>query len=440
MSQGQNSPGQSGTVYMILFILIMIGIMVLMNSRYDLVATVWKFVRTIEVCALSWIPSWVPVFGGLELGEACKFLKEADAKLLAPETVSEFDGVYAKYFSWLPAIILAYIGIKKIKKAEEVSEKFDAESMLLAYEKWFPSILSGVIKDNPLKHQLEYDRDIPETGKYGKSLSPENWAQISPPIGLEKEAKEDSSMNKPIWDGEDDFDTDLCERSLIKQLGDRYEGISSLNDVHHKMISIIHKKVPTSEKDRLVYLKEAMTEMIAEMDGEPKNKTNEILYPTFDEIKNHIIKKVKSDLKIKKDLPEGVLREHLKKALSDKRMFKSFDHKNDKKPTPFMLSCQMLKIERRLAKHAFINTGMMSLLVESRDAGRVDSFANFNWVKEKDRTLWYCLDTVGRNVSFVECAGVFAHWEIEKVVGKAISHPEVTTAVEALKKYLTVVD
>lgn len=440
MSQGQNSPGQSGAVYLVLFVILGIGLMVLLNYRFDLVASVWKFVRTIELCALSWMPKWVPIFGGLELGEACKFLKESNADTLAPETVHEFDSAYSKYFSWIPALILFYIGFKSVKKTELIGEKFDRDSMLLFYEKWFPSILSGVVKDNPLNHPLDYDRDMPETGKYGKSMSPENWAQLIPPLGLESEAKEDSSINKPIWDGEQDFDSDLCERSFIKQLGDRYEGRMNLNPTQKNVISIIHKKVPTSERDRLIYLKEAVIELIEDLEGKAPNKANEILYPTFPKIKQHIVDQIKKEHKIKEEIPNDLLKDSLKKVMSEKRLFKKLDHKNDKKPTPFMLDCQMLKIERRLAMHAFVNTGMMSLLVEAREAGRVDSFANFNWVKEKDRTLWYCLDTVGRNVSFVECAGVFAHWEIEKVVGKAITHPEVTTAVDAMNKYLTVIE
>lgn len=439
-SQGQNSPGQSGAVYMILFVILILGLMVLLNYRYDLVASVWKFMRTLEICALSWMPKWVPVFGGLELSDACQFLQEADASNLAPETVAEFDHRYAKFFSWIPAAILIAIGVSNLKKTGGISQTFDKDTMLAFYEKWFPSILTGVLKDSPLNHPLEYDRDIPETGKYGISLSPEAWAVLTPPLGLEEEAKEDSSINVPIWDGEHEFDEDLCERSFIKQLGEKYEGRMNLNDVQKRVVAIVHKKVPTSERDRLVYLKEAVDTLLDELVNGTDNSSQEVLYPTFPLIKKHVVDYIQKSLKLKTEVPKDVLIEQLKKISAEKRIFKSIDHKHDKSPTPFMLNCQMYKIERRLAMHAFVNTGMMSLLIEAREAGRVDSFANFNWVKEKDRTLWYCLDTVGRNVSFVECAGVFAHWEIEKVVGKAITHPEVTTAVEAMRKYLTVVE
>ncbi|MEG0867354.1 MAG: hypothetical protein RSG77_09900 [Hafnia sp.] len=440
MSQGQNSPGQSGTVYMILIIILMVGFMGLMNYRYDLIAGIWQFIRSIEICALSWMPNWVPIYGDLELGKACNFLNNIDADTLAPETVQEFDRRYSKFFSWAPALILIAIGVTRLKTTGVIGEKFKAESMLLFYEKWFPNILSGVVKDNPLNHPLEYDRDLSETGKYGKSMSGENWAVLSPPMGLEAEAKEDSSINRPIWDGASDFDEDLCERAFIKQLGEKYEGRQNLNETQKRIVSIVHAKVPTSERDRLVYLKEALDELLDELENGTDNTANEVLYPTFPLIKKHIVDCIKQGQKSKTEMSKDVLIERLKKISSEKRLFKALDKKSDKKPTAFMLTCQMLKIERRLAMHGFVNTGMMSLLVEARDAGRVDSFANFNWVKEKDRTLWYCLDTVGRNVSFVECAGVFAHWEIEKVVGKAITHPEVTTAVEAMKKYLTVLD
>jgi hypothetical protein len=436
MAQNQNQPGSSNDTYFIAILLILIVAYIFLSYHFEYIAGVWKAIRTVEICSLSWMPQWVPIFGKLKLHEACEFLTTTDAVNLTKESIERFDRFYAKYFSWIPAVILIGVGIIGIKRNESIAPRFDKESMLTYYEKWFPEILSGVIKDNPQNHPLEFDRDIPSTGKYGKSMSPEQFAVLNPPLALEEEAKTDSSFCSPIWDGELDFDEDLAERSFSKQLGERYLGRMALNDLQKKVVSVIHSKIPTSEKDRFVYLKDCLISLIGEYEGTTEERFNIILYPIFPSLKNHVLDCIKKQDKTKKkkdEMSKDEILTRLKDTLKDRRAFIAMD---DKKNKGFLSNCAMFKLERRLAQHAFVNTGMMSLLVEAREAGRVDSFANFNWVKEVDRTLWYCLDNVGRDVSFIECAGVYAHWTIEKIVGQPITHPEVTGAVDGLKKYL----
>ncbi|MFK4132148.1 hypothetical protein ACI2KR_07595 [Pseudomonas luteola] len=432
-AQNQNSPGSSGEFYVILVLVLICIFMIVVNKQFIYVATAWKFLRTIEICSVSWVPDWTPFLGSLNLERACHFLIDTPAEQISKSIVHDFDHKFSRYFSWIPALVLLSIGFIGIKRNAEVSQTFNTETMLKYFEKWYPDILSEVAKDNPNQHPLEYDRDLPETGKYGKSMSPEAFGVLSPPLGLEAEAKTDSSFNSPIWDGESEFDEDLAERAFAKQLGERYQGRLEFNPVQKRVLSIVHSKVPTSEKDRFVFLKDGLKSLIDEYEGKPEEKYNIVLYPIFPSIKTHIIDTISKTKKSKKGLSKDELLALLKECLADRRKFTALD---DKKNKAYLSNCAMFKIERKLAQHAYVNTGMMSLLVEAREAGRVDSFANFNWVKEKDRTLWYCLDTVGRNVSFIECAGVFSHWTIEKIVGQPITHPEVTGAVEGLKKYL----
>lgn len=435
MAQNQNQPGSSGDTYLIAILIVAVIAYVFLSYHFEYIAGVWKSIRTFEICAISWMPDWVPVFGNLQLSQACDFLTSSESTALTRNTIHDFDRLYGKYFSWIPALSLIGLGIIGMKKNVEVATYFNHETMLNYYEKWFPEILSGVIKDNPQNHPLEFDRDIHTTGKYGKSMSPEQFAVLNPPLGLEEEAKTDSSFCSPIWDGDVDFDEDLAERSFSKQLGDRYQGRMALNELQKKVVSAIHSKIPTSEKDRFVYLKECLTTLVIEYSGKKEEKFNVILYPIYPSLKKHVLECIGKQVKLKKNivLTDEQILEKLKETLRDRRLFIAMD---DKKNKAYLSNCAMFKLERRLAQHAFVNTGMMSLLVEAREAGRVDSFANFNWVKESDRSLWYCLDNVGRNVSFIECAGVHSHWTIEKIVGQPITHPEVSGAVEGLKKYL----
>jgi len=94
------------------------------------------------------------------------------------------------------------------------------------------------------------------------------------------------------------------------------------------------------------------------------------------------------------------------------------------------------KVVRWLEKrHAYLYTLMSSMLEIARTDG-VLATAEFLWLKPVDRRLWYVLNTVGRQTSFVEVAGPYAHWRAEKKVGHAVKTPMVKEAVSALQSAL----
>lgn len=101
--------------------------------------------------------------------------------------------------------------------------------------------------------------------------------------------------------------------------------------------------------------------------------------------------------------------------------------------------------------HAYEETALMRMLLESRstaadlmteiaaaDSGRKYSGrgllppAQFVWLKEADRALWYVLDSAGGNVAPVEAAGVFAHYLAERQFGMPIDVPYVHQAARAI--------
>jgi intracellular multiplication protein IcmP len=83
-------------------------------------------------------------------------------------------------------------------------------------------------------------------------------------------------------------------------------------------------------------------------------------------------------------------------------------------------------------KHAFVYTVMASLLVKARKDG-VLATSEFLWLKPIDRSLWYMLNSVGRQTPFVEISGPFAHWLAEKEFDHKIIVPIVDEAVRALE-------
>jgi len=89
-------------------------------------------------------------------------------------------------------------------------------------------------------------------------------------------------------------------------------------------------------------------------------------------------------------------------------------------------------IKKVLDQHAFQYTVMASMLEKARQDGVVAT-ADFLWLKPTDRTLWYILNSVGRQVAVAEVAGIFAHWKAEKELGRPLRVPMVLEAVNGLE-------
>jgi intracellular multiplication protein IcmP len=83
------------------------------------------------------------------------------------------------------------------------------------------------------------------------------------------------------------------------------------------------------------------------------------------------------------------------------------------------------------SRHAYMLTVMATLLEFARTDG-VLATAEFLWLKPVDRTLWYTLNSVGRQTAFPEVAGTFAHWAAERKLGRPLRVPMVEEAVKAL--------
>jgi hypothetical protein len=96
----------------------------------------------------------------------------------------------------------------------------------------------------------------------------------------------------------------------------------------------------------------------------------------------------------------------------------------------------MAPILAKAEKHAFVSTALISVLKMVREEKGVLASADFLWLKEVDRTLWYVLNNVGRRAFHVECAGVWSHYFHENIMARPILEPKVSGAVDGLEKYL----
>lgn len=86
-----------------------------------------------------------------------------------------------------------------------------------------------------------------------------------------------------------------------------------------------------------------------------------------------------------------------------------------------------------LNKHAYVVTILMASLEAARQNGVVPP-NYFLWLRPRNRSLWYALNTAGRRTPFCEVAGIYGHYLAEKVAGHKIERPYTIEAVKALER------
>lgn len=93
-------------------------------------------------------------------------------------------------------------------------------------------------------------------------------------------------------------------------------------------------------------------------------------------------------------------------------------------------------IERHTSQHAYTNSAMFSLLDWARENGGVIATAEFRWLKQLDRSLWYTLNNVGRRAFHTEGGGAVAHFFSERVAQHPLVEPHVDEAINGILDYL----
>lgn len=386
----------------------------LYNKYFAEIAEAWRWLRIGQFYLFAWIPDWVPIFGKLDFAGTIEYLKVTPGEYISSDFIRKVDVYYGKYLSWIPAIILGVLGFKLLNKTENVSRVYDMESLLKDRAPNYPFI-QKFVDNHPEDKDIYYERGSKDSKDYAAAMSPKHFAEMKPPLGLEKMARKDKELRKSsIWDGDVGFDYDLAERAFKSQLGRKYEGLSSLNETEMRLYKELKKRIKSSLSRGSEFIDSCVRHVF-------KGKTPSGLTDTEKKIFNRIKEEVEKASKGKKAKKQS---EMLRKPyfLS---IFKTPDIHN-------------LFIDRFceeiMGNHAYIRTGLMSMLAETRNAGVVASLEFRHWLKGEDRILWYCVSTVGRKVSFVECGGVFAHWLVEKELSRPVPQIFVDEAIVALQE------
>lgn len=89
-------------------------------------------------------------------------------------------------------------------------------------------------------------------------------------------------------------------------------------------------------------------------------------------------------------------------------------------------------VEMALLRHAYVFTIIATMLQVARADGVVAS-SMFIWLRPVDRRMWYILENVGGYCFVPECAGIAAHWLMEKEVGTRLMFPSIMEAVDGLE-------
>jgi transcription elongation factor Elf1 len=300
------------------------------------------------------------------------------------------------------------------------------EGILHRYAKSFPFLKPYLDFDPSKMDDITFERDDKEKLKYLPALQPAEFAMLVPPLFLEKEAKVDSSFMAPIWSPDDGvgFDEELAERSFKKQLGLHFTGTDNMTSTEKKVFNILVDRL-TFNKAEMQTLIKKMAVVICKNKGSFKGKIPYV-YSELD-LFNKLL-----------DIYNGYV-EHNKKSEKDKKNPDII--KNNKYINRLVYSKEMETVlknisgDRIMSEHAFTYCGLMSMLEKGREGGVIEP-VTIQWVKLENRTLFFALNSVGKKVSFVESAGIFAHWLLELHIGRPVPTAEVSEAVIGLKTSL----
>ncbi|UXI68343.1 type IV secretion protein [Tahibacter amnicola] len=83
-------------------------------------------------------------------------------------------------------------------------------------------------------------------------------------------------------------------------------------------------------------------------------------------------------------------------------------------------------------RHAYVRTILCAALTQARRLGVLPP-AEMRWLRFFDRPVWYVVESVGRQASFAEAAGVQCHYFYESRAHEALVQPQLGKAVDALE-------
>lgn len=88
-------------------------------------------------------------------------------------------------------------------------------------------------------------------------------------------------------------------------------------------------------------------------------------------------------------------------------------------------------VQSIIERHGFNRTVIFALFMQARRLGVLQP-AEMRWLRFYDRSLWYVLETIGRQAGFAEAAGVLSHYLYEAKAGTSLVEPQLDKAITGI--------
>lgn len=410
-------------INMIMFLVVCVGIAYFLHSHYVYYAYFWKYLRLIELSCYYIIPDQTPLYSSLHIREIWHFIWSTSANSISSTTIDMIDQRIGFYTNLPFSLIVFNWGMCRLYTGNRVDTIYNARNYLEYMATLYPH-LRRCLEVDFLGTDLDYDRDIPESKETGMGMTPLAYSLACPPMHLEKIAARNSNFRRPIYDGFGDFDRDLAERSFKAQLGNRYYGLDSLNELERKCWNTLVKKYVVNVPVSIPFLQKALATILG-LKGKQKlnieriNASERAVYKQFE-------KMVLRDQKAKRLDPNSLLKQ---------RNMMKYVLNSELEPV-----LKQRELELVMEKHAFIRCGLLSCFELVKQTGVQVEEQIFDYVKREDRVLWFCFSATGRKVAWAECAGVWCHRLVEMAIGEPMMSPIVDNAVKGLYRELKIAE
>ena len=338
-----------------------------------------------------------------------------------------FEAAFWGVHGPLLALSTGWVVYRTFRDGGQGATRYDAPGLLAANAPWRDHLgeFGGrSLETEPLAFRNADGTFNPEAA----SLSAYEFCRLSPPMGTAKDA--DPALRAAIYDegrGEEfAFDTAQAERVLAAQLGGRWTGSPEcLSATETLVFERLRASLKGGEGECAAYLEGCFAALAARP-----------VWACAPDADYESLVGARRVSPCERPWAALAVREAAAlEAALDADGFAGLSERLAADGANASL-VQGLTAERIMGRHGFIRPGLMSLLDEVR-SGMVMPVHEFRrFLKKDDRPLWYALQCVGRRVAYPEACGVYAHWQVERLVEVPIPEPEVLAGVRGLRETL----
>ncbi|MCC2524970.1 secretion/conjugation apparatus DotM-related subunit [Vibrio coralliilyticus] len=369
----------------------------------------WKWGRMAELYFWYWLTS---PFDSTFFLEGINVLRTIAPNEMNWSWLFEFEAYFNQYLRFFYAPFFFIVAGKLFHNYWTVTEPLNVQTMIELYAKESKAN-EVLVYDNPLKHHLVYDFDNRSDyhNRHAQGMQPNQYLTANPPPNASRSELE--KHKRLVSSGKDSIFQPIA---LIDRKNNRF------NFSRERAKRSYERQLTNPPVNSPFYLDEENAPRLFDQDGQ--------LIPLQKDDKGRIV----GGFATNKLLNNG---REFKGAASDVALLFNHIERN----VYFELcsryrhpSVPLEKLVIELTKqHAYTRTYLVSLLNIVRANEPIGS-SEFYLLWRQDRILYFSMYSASEEKPFWEANGVMAHYHFEIKLGKAITTPQVITAVDALEK------